>query len=420
MIYHSLKMVSEDITGATYDEMANSLTEINPSMEQILKDKGFIVENDDADDKTLNDCRKEILEPYISTAYFFLTKNCNLACRYCFERQSETKNSSEGVMSFDVFNRGLDFFQRLINLDKDRFNERKTIIFYGGEPFHNKKLLFSAITEIQNRIKKGDLPVQSKMLVVTNGTLMNDEDIQFIKKNGVTVTFSLDGDRQASANRVYPDGETLAWDKATETFKKCVEAGIDLNIACTLSPETIARQKEVLDYFIRVGATNIGFNVILDNDIIQLNTDYDDKAADFVTTAYRTLSDNNITENRTRRRLDVFKHKHPCLFDCNAAGGRQIAIAPNGDIGICHEHIMDKKHFITTIDDMEFDPKQSAEYKMWNKRSPLYIDSCQNCIALGVCGGGCVINSERKHDSIFIPDQRFCKQTISILKNILL
>lgn len=412
--------MSEDITGATYDEMTNSLTNINSSMVQILTDKGFIVENDDADDKILADCRKEILEPYISTAYFFLTKNCNLACRYCFERQSETKNSSEGVMSFDTFNRGLDFFQRLINLDKDRFNERKTIIFYGGEPFHNKKLLFSAITEIQNRIKKGNLPVKSKMLVVTNGTLMNDEDIQFIKKNGVTVTFSLDGDRQASANRVYPDGKTLAWDKATESFKKCVEAGIDLNIACTLSPETIARQKEVLDYFISIGATNIGFNVILDNDIIQLNTDYDDKAADFVTTAYRTLSDNNITENRTRRRLDVFKHKHPCLFDCNAAGGRQIAIAPNGDVGICHEHIMDKKHFITTIDDMEFNPKQSTEYKMWNKRSPLYIDSCLNCIALGVCGGGCVINSERKHDSIFIPDQRFCKQTISILKNILL
>lgn len=412
--------MSEDITGATYDEMTNSLTNINPSMAQILTDKGFIVENDDADDKILADCRKEILEPYISTAYFFLTKNCNLACRYCFEKQSETKNSSEGIMSFETFNRGLDFFQRLINLDKDRFNERKTIIFYGGEPFHNKKLLFSAITEIQNRIKKGTLPVKSKMLVVTNGTLMNDEDIQFIKKNGVTVTFSLDGDRQASANRVYPDGKTLAWDKATETFKKCVEAGIDLNIACTLSPETIARPKEVLDYFISIGATNIGFNVILDNDIIQLNTDYDDKAADFVTTAYRTLSDNNITENRTRRRLDVFKHKHPCLFDCNAAGGRQIAIAPNGDVGICHEHIIDKKHFITTIDDMEFNPKQSTEYKMWNKRSPLYIDSCLNCIALGVCGGGCVINSERKHDSIFIPDQRFCKQTISILKNILL
>lgn len=420
MVYHSLKMVSEDISGATYNKTTNSLDNMDSSKEQWLLNKGFIIDDNNTDEDVLNDCRKEILEPYISTAYFFLTKNCNLACKYCFERQSETKNSSEGAMSFDVFLKGLAFFQRLINLDKTRLNERKTIIFYGGEPFHNKKLLFSAISEIQNRIRYGYLPSQTKMLVVTNGTLINDEDIKFIKQNGVTVTFSLDGDKYASANRVYSDGKTQAWDKATDTFKRCVIAGIDLNIACTLSPETIARQKEVLDYFINIGATNIGFNIILDNDIIQLNKDYDDKAADFVTTAYKTLSDYHITENRTRRRLDVFKHKHPCLFDCNAAGGRQIAIAPNGDVGICHEHIMDKKHFITTIDDIHFDPKESVEYKLWNKRSPLYIDSCLNCIALGVCGGGCVINSERKHDSIFIPDTRFCKQTISILKNILL
>jgi radical SAM domain protein len=420
MIYHSLKMVSEDITGLVYNGIDNTLENIDPSKEHSLLAQGFIIENEGSDERVLNDYRNEILEPYISTAYFFLTKNCNLACKYCFERQSETQNTSDGIMSSDVFIKGLDFFQRLINLDKARFDERKTIIFYGGEPFHNKKLLFSAISEIQNRKDKGILPAQTKLLIVTNGTLMNDEDIEFIRENDITITFSLDGDRYASANRVYPDGKTLAWNKATETFKKCVKAGIDLNIACTLSPETIARQQQVLDYFISIGANNIGFNVILDNNIIQLDQDYDDAAAEFVTTAYKILSDNHITENRTRRRLDVFKHKHPCLFDCNAAGGRQIAIAPNGDVGICHEHIMDKKHFITTVDDVHFDPRKSPEYRMWNKRSPLYIDACLDCIALGVCGGGCVINSERKHNSIFIPDTRFCKQTISILKNILL
>ena len=81
---------------------------------------------------------------------------------------------------------------------------------------------------------------------------------------------------------------------------------------------------------------------------------------------------------------------------------------------------MDKKHFITSVYDADFDPRQSKQYLIWNKRSPLYMDSCLNCIALGVCGGGCVINSERKYNSLFIPDSRFCKQTISILKNILL
>lgn len=420
MIYHSLKMIAEDITDLVYNSKNNTLENIDPSKEYSLLTDGFIIEDTESDHKVLEECRNEILEPYISTAYFFLTKNCNLACKYCFERQSENENSSEGIMTFDVFMKGLDFFQRLINLDKKRFDERKTIIFYGGEPFHNKKLLFSAIDEIQNRKKKGSLPVQTKLLVVTNGTLMSDEDIEFIRINEVTITFSLDGDKDAAANRVYPDGKTLAWAKATETFKKCVAAGVDLNIACTLSPETIARQKEVLNYFISIGAKNIGFNVILDNDIIQLDKDYDDAASEFVTSSYKVLSENQITENRTRRRLDVFKHKHPCLFDCNAAGGRQIAIAPNGDVGICHEHIMDKKHFITSISDTHFDPRKSPEYLLWNKRTPLYIDTCQNCIALGICGGGCVINSERKHGSIFVPDPRFCKQTLSILKNILL
>lgn len=413
-------MIVDDITGAIYNETNKTLDNIDSQKKDFLSKNGYIVDNDDDDKNLLESCRNDIKEPYISTAYFFLTKNCNLACRYCFEKQSEVKNSSEGVMNYDTFVKGLDFFQRLIHLDKDRFGERKTIIFYGGEPFHNKKLLFSAIVEIQRRKETGEFPEQTKMLVVTNGTLMTDDDIEFLKKNDITVTFSLDGDKEASKNRVFADGKTLAWKKATDTFKKCVKAGINLNIACTLSPETISRQKEVLNYFISIGATNIGFNVILDNDIIQLDKNYDDKAAEFVTTSYNILSSHNITENRTRRRIDVFKQKHPCLFDCNAAGGRQIAIAPNGDVGICHEHIMDKKHFITSIDDMDYDPKLSPEYMIWNKRSPLYMDACSDCIALGVCGGGCVINSERKHDSLLIPDPRFCKQTISILKNILL
>ena len=391
-----------------------------PGDEGTLREQGFLVECDAEDDRLLEQCRAEIQEPYISTAYFFLTQNCNLACRYCFERQSETENSQEGVMSEEVLHGGLDFFQRLIRLDPDRYEERKSIIFYGGEPFHNKRLLFHAIEEVGRRMEAGLLPRSTKMLVVTNGTLMQDDDIRFLKEHDITVTFSLDGDERASANRVYPDGKTLAWHRATETFRKCASAGLNLNIACTLTPQTIERQRETLDYFISIGARNIGFNVILDNDIIQLGPGYADDAARFVASSYRTLSDHHITENRTRRRLDVFRHKHPCLFDCNAAGGRQIAIAPNGDVGICHEHIMDKQHFITTIHDTSFDPRRSEEYRLWHHRSPLYMEACRDCIALGVCGGGCVINSERKKGSLFEPDPRFCKQTLAILNDILL
>ena len=81
---------------------------------------------------------------------------------------------------------------------------------------------------------------------------------------------------------------------------------------------------------------------------------------------------------------------------------------------------MDKKHFITDIYDADFDPVVSPVYKEWQKRSPLYMEECYDCPALGICVGGCVINTERKFGTIHRPDPRFCKQTGSILEKILL
>ena len=177
----------------------------------------------------------------------------------------------------------------------------------------------------------------------------------------------------------------------------------------------------MLAYFVHEAkASNIGFNVILDNDIIQLDSDYADRAAAFVSSSYPILKRAGITENRTQRRISVFRHKHPCLFDCNATGGRQIAIAPNGDVGICHEHIMDKKHFVTTVFDDNFAPNTSSTYCEFARRTPLYMEECQTCEAIGICGGGCIINAERKYHDMFRVDPRFCKQTIRILRDIIL
>lgn len=421
LFYHSLTfdfIVLENDPSFMLDEGLISIDENSPLLKEMVEKK--IVSSVEEDAILLQQLRAEIREPYVSTAYLFITKNCNLACSYCFEKQSEVHNSSKGIMTCQTLEDSIHFFSKLIRQDMSRFHEKKTIIFYGGEPFHNKKTLYYGIQKVQEAIDLKELPDTTKMIIVTNGTLLGDEDIQFIKEKGVTLTFSLDGDREASVNRIFPDGKSLAWEKATETFKKCKAAGIDLNVACTLTPQTLERSNETLAYFIHeIGITNIGFNLILDNEIIQLNPAYDDLAADFVTTSYFTLAENKISENRTQRRIQVFARKHPCLFDCNAAGGRQIAIAPDGEVGICHEHIMDQQHFVTNIYE-DFRPSESPKYQKWKNRSPLFMDECQSCTAIGVCGGGCVINTERKFGTIWKPDERFCKQTLSILNRILL
>jgi len=254
---------------------------------------------------------------------------------------------------------------------------------------------------------------------VTNGTLVRDEDIHFFKEHRVTLTFSIDGDEKATANRVFPDGQA-AFSKITESYKKCHEAGIDLNVACTLTPGTLDSMQDSLRFFIdELKITNIGFNVLLDNGLINIPEGYDDAAADFVAEAGKILADQHISENRNSRRRQVFERRQPCIFDCNAQGGRQIAIAPGGEVGICHEHISDRQHFVTSVYE-DFRPENDPVYLEWNRRTPLNMTLCLDCPALGICGGGCVINTERKTGSIREPDPRFCKQTLKILEMLLM
>jgi len=384
-----------------------------------LREKQMIIQSEDEDIQLLEQAKRKIRKPYISTAYFFITNHCNLACKYCFERQSEPGWFIKEAMTEEVALQGLRFFSKLANQQPERFPEKKTIIFYGGEPLKNAPVLRFTIEKIYDFIAQGDLPADTRIIVVTNGTLIRDEDIHFFKKHRVTLTFSIDGDEAATANRVFPDGRP-AFDKITEAYKKCRDAGIDLNVACTLTPATIGNAQESLRYLIHdLKIKNIGFNALLDNGLLRIPDGYDDDAANFVVEAGKILAANHITENRNARRRQVFERRQPCIYDCNAQGGRQIAIAPGGEVGICHEHISDRQHFVTSVFD-EFYPESDPVYLDWNQRTPLNMPLCLDCPALGVCGGGCVINTERKTGSIWQPDPRFCKQTLKLLEMILL
>jgi uncharacterized protein len=424
ILFHALNFEQciFDASDISFSGKNNTVVEISSSIGKNaitqLKEKRILINSKSEDEELLNSFRALIKKPYISTAYFFITNDCNLACTYCFERQSVPDFFKKETMTKDTVIRGLDFFVRLAKLDPKKFHEKKTIIFYGGEPFLNKKTLFFAIQTIRAYVDQGKLPENTQVIVVSNGVLLTPDDIDYLKKNSVTLTLSIDGNKKANANRVFPNGQE-AFQKIVKNYKLCRDAHLDINIACTITPETINQSKESFDFFINdMKINNIGFNALLDNGIVDIPENYDEDAAKFIVKAHKKLAQHQICESRVNRRIQVFNRKKPCIFDCNAQGGRQIAIAPNGEVGICHEHIADRKHFITTIDD-DFIPGENPVYLEWMKRSPLNIEKCFDCPAIGICGGGCVINTESKTHSIWKPDRRFCMQTLDILKYLL-
>jgi MoaA/NifB/PqqE/SkfB family radical SAM enzyme len=104
--------------------------------------------------------------------YFMLTNECNLHCRFCY--------ADSGELSFNE----LDTYQIKDFLEKYSRYGGQAIQFTGGEIF-----LREDIMDIISHARKCNLDTY----IITNGTLLTKENINFLKKNNVHVTIGIDG-----------------------------------------------------------------------------------------------------------------------------------------------------------------------------------------------------------------------------------
>jgi len=111
--------------------------------------------------------------------YFNLTERCNLNCSYCYIPE---KLRRKGVsMSEDKLTGTLKTLRRYFKktLPPGRLAQ---VIFHGSEPMLCREALFSALDEFGGDFNFG---------IQTNGTLLDEEAIQFLTSRGISVGLSL-------------------------------------------------------------------------------------------------------------------------------------------------------------------------------------------------------------------------------------
>ena len=131
-----------------------------------------------------------------------LTQDCNMRCKYCpynggffFGRR---RNVSD--MRSETALKGIDYIYSII---KDRFNKDIAIAFYGGEPL----LRFDLVRQIVRYTKEKFNNWKLRFSITTNGTLLNQEVIDFFIFHNFSVTISIDGPvENHDAKRIYSNG----------------------------------------------------------------------------------------------------------------------------------------------------------------------------------------------------------------------
>ena len=135
-----------------------------------------------------------------------ITEDCNLRCKYYYlsEVYEFTRNRTSQKMTLETGKRAINMFLKKLD-EISEFNPGKKgiITFYGGEPL----LEYLNIKELIEYAKK-TTTVPLTFNLTTNGTLLNEEIIDFIVENNIYVAVSLDGSMfNHDRNRVYSNNK---------------------------------------------------------------------------------------------------------------------------------------------------------------------------------------------------------------------
>lgn len=432
-IFHSLKMkpiyiekryfpLLEDIINS--DKLFNSKeikVKYQSDGDEIITIINGLIENrvlndlETKDDDVISYFRNNLQTGNIKIAYFILAEACNLACPYCFENANNCSFDTDKIMSEETAFKSIEFFEKMLTL-YDSKNEDKDIIFYGGEPLINYNVLLKILEEIKKRRTSNDLWQNVKLSIVTNGVLLTEDILKELVTYDVSIAISIDGPKYITdKNRIDKKGNSV-FAEIMRGIDLCKASKIPISLSMTLSEDAVKNNQDVMKFIEEVKPNAIGFNILMTDKDFQPYDNYNEEAAAFLIEAFKKFRKENLYEDRMMRKVKSFVKSEVYPFDCGGTGANQVVLSSSGKVGICHGYLQDKKFFPTDVSNLDFNPSKDEIFNDWSKRSPLNMKECQDCIALGICGGGCPMNAERNLGSIWDLDERFCLHAKKTLK----
>ena len=307
-------------------------------------------------------------------------QDCNLRCRYCIVDQG-TFGGPRQRMSREVARQAVDLLLR-----ESGEAAQCTLGFSGGEPMLNWPVVRDAITYCQEQAARHGKQVL--YLLKTNGTLLDDESIAFIKERRIRVWLSLDGP-PAVHDRLRPtiSGRGSHDAVVSGLSKLLADCAEQVVIRATLTRFSLP-VSELLDYLTSFGAGGVGAARVMaqSEDYCfdsaareRLKAEYTQLARRFLAGAPAGSAAHFITGyiahfgRGQQRRLD-------------SAGGEYLAVSASGGLyphsELAEQQLYRLGHVATGLD--------RDKLAWW--RSYLDVDNrqvCRDCWARYICGGGC-------------------------------
>jgi len=227
----------------------------NGRLFRLLEDKGIILTRDNPErvQEYLHE-KLGFLFNGVSLHIVVLTNRCNHKCIYC-HASSKGAEKLELDMKKSTAKKTVDFIFQTPS-------KGMTIEFQGGEPLLNFDVL-KFIVEYA-REKNGAFGKELRFSVVTNLEAMDDEKLDFLAKNDVSVCTSIDGPEEIHNFNRRPENKKLnSYRNAAEWIGRIQKRYSDegkaekVNALVTATRPALGKWKEIVDTYVSNGLSNV-------------------------------------------------------------------------------------------------------------------------------------------------------------------
>lgn len=314
---------------------------------------------------------------------------CNLNCDYCFYLEKGKLYPGNKVMSEETL-------EELISQMSDQTGKEYSITWQGGEPCMAGLDFFQKAIDLQIQSGKKNPKLIGNSLQ-TNGTLLNDDWIAFLKKYNFLVGYSLDGPKSYhDAYRTYNNGKG-SWEDVVSNGRKLLKAGVEVNILSCITDNSAYYADELYHFYKTEGYQWLQFNPISEWDNDQLKSASVDpkKYGKFLCRMF-DLWFNDFANNRPApviRFIENTFHAYlgfripECSFQENC--GVYLLVEHNGDVFSCDFFVEPGQKLGNIHNDRLFDMLNSPVQYDFGKAKTDLATECYSCKWRDLCYGGC-------------------------------
>lgn len=331
-----------------------------------------------------------------------VTRNCNLACGYCFQEHAG------GIINLATVE---TILQRVIahNLRIDPLNKVIQIYWHGGEPLLAGLDFFQAIIRLESQYP--ELYFDNR--IQTNGTLMSQELARLFAEHQFQLGFSLDGPKEIhNRYRCFPGSRSGSFDatmRGIEQYRR--HARVDrVAVIAVVTRADIGRAADLFNFFKELQAE------------VQLDI-YDVRCLDLVP-GEREISglwdlaplpeevgrffielfdlwfwdrDRQVDFKELRQEIKMVLQPEIKLgdpFDKKRCDFRRLIFAPDGKVFSCDQWVNDEKTALGDIRQDSLEAILTNKAVLWDKikqrirRSGEHM-ACGTCEWGQQCSGGC-------------------------------